>query len=361
MKQLVLRPSAASRWIQCPASVKLSLDVPYQESGDAAKLGTAIHTIAETCYLTGVDPDGFVGSKVEGVEINQENVEFAKAHIKAIREIESAQGHVLVEQYLMAYEDSAVRCGGTADVVSWSEKTDTLIVADLKTGRGYVDANSDQMKVYAIGAMKHAKQSFKTIQLKVIQPHHGADRTHEMSLEELRDWHAEYLMPSIRQATKDGLEPTPTETACQWCPAKIKCPAQRYMVRDFVEIAEDKVEFNHWSDEEIGEMLDKARMVEDYIKALRDHAEKSIKDGGVIKGWQLAPKRASRKWVDEHEAYTRLVSFGIDSSKLMVTELVTPSVAEKLLGKENRELLEQLTRKESSGLTLARDASLSLL
>lgn len=360
-KQLVLRPSAASRWIQCPASVRLSLDVPYQESGDAAKLGTAIHTIAETCYLTGVDPDGFVGSKVEGMMIDQDNVEFAKAHISAIREIESNQGHVLVEQFLMAYEDADVRCGGTADVVSWSEKTDTLIVADLKTGRGYVDANSDQMKVYAIGAMRHAKQSYKTIQLKVIQPHHGADRTHEMSLEELRDWHANTLMPSIRQATVEGVEPTPSESACQWCPAKIKCPAQRQNMSEFADLAKKAIKLTHWSDDEIGELLDSAKMVEDYIKALRDYAEKKIKDKGVIKGWQLAPKRAQRKWIDEHEAFSRLVALGIDSSKLMVAELVSPSVAEKLLGKENKELLDQLTRKESSGLTLAKDASLSLL
>ena len=261
----------------------------------------------------------------------------------------------------MAYEDNAVRCGGTADVVSWSEKTNTLIVADLKTGRGYVDANSDQMKVYAIGAMKHAKQKFDKIELRVIQPHHGANRTHEMNLEELKEWHATKMMPSIFLSIQDDLEPTPSESACQWCPAKIKCPAQRKVVQDFVEIAQDKVEFTYWCDEEIGELLDKAKMVEDYIKALREYAEKSIKDGGVIKGWQLAPKRASRKWIDEHAAFSRMVALGIDSSKLMVTELVTPSVAEKLLGKENKELLDQLTRKESSGLTLARDASLSLL
>jgi hypothetical protein len=360
-KQLVLRPSSASRWIQCPASVKLSLDVPYQESGDAAKLGTAIHTIAETCYLTGVDPDGFVGSKVEGMMIDQDNADFAKAHISAIREIESNQGHVLVEQYLTAYEDEDVRCGGTADVVSWSDRTGTLIVADLKTGRGYVDANSDQMKIYAIGAMRQSKFLYGKIQLKVIQPHHGADRTHEMSLQELRDWHSNTLMPSIKKATQDDVEPTPSESACQWCPAKIKCPAQRQNMSEFADMAEKKIELTHWSDDEIGELLDSAKMVEDYIKALRDYAEKKIKDKGVIKGWQLAPKRAQRKWIDEHAAFSRLVAMGFDSSKLMVTELVSPSIAEKLIGKDNKELLDELTRKESSGLTLAKDASLSLL
>jgi hypothetical protein len=56
MNQLKLRPSAASRWLACPASVRLSKDIPDQPSGDAAMAGTAIHALAETCYLLGDKP-----------------------------------------------------------------------------------------------------------------------------------------------------------------------------------------------------------------------------------------------------------------------------------------------------------------
>ena len=58
---LKLRPSSASRWIACPASAKLSTLVPYQEAGEAAKIGTAIHALAETCFQLDSDPMKFVG------------------------------------------------------------------------------------------------------------------------------------------------------------------------------------------------------------------------------------------------------------------------------------------------------------
>jgi hypothetical protein len=38
--------------------------------------------------------------------------------------------------------------------------------------------------------------------------------------------------------------------------------------------------------------------------------------------------------------------------------MISPAVAEKLLPKEQRAILEELTVKESSGITIARDASL---
>jgi hypothetical protein len=49
-QKIILRPSAASRWIACPASVKLSVGIPEQPSGEAAQIGTAIHALAELCF-----------------------------------------------------------------------------------------------------------------------------------------------------------------------------------------------------------------------------------------------------------------------------------------------------------------------
>jgi hypothetical protein len=73
MKQLKLRPSSASRWIACPASARLSTLVPYQESGEAAKIGTAIHALAETCFQLDTDPMKFIGQQVEGITMTEEN------------------------------------------------------------------------------------------------------------------------------------------------------------------------------------------------------------------------------------------------------------------------------------------------
>ena len=81
---LKLRPSSASRWIACPASARLSTLVPYQESGEAAKIGTAIHALAETCFQLDTDPMKFVGQQVEGITMTEENCAFALEHLQAI-------------------------------------------------------------------------------------------------------------------------------------------------------------------------------------------------------------------------------------------------------------------------------------
>jgi hypothetical protein len=112
------------------------------------------------------------------------------------------------------------------------------------------------------------------------------------------------------------------------------------------------------SEDELGAMLAKVDAVEDYIKALRAYATEKLKNGSVIRGWQMQPKRAQRKWKDEKEAARFLMSHGIAQEKLYVTELISPAEASKLLSKDDRSLLDDITKKESSGLTLARAVGL---
>ena len=133
-QQLKLRPSSASRWIACPASAKLSTLVPYQEAGEAAKIGTAIHALAETCFQLDTDPMKFVGQVVEGITMTEENCEFALEHLQAIWAVQDELGHVKVEQLFKLYDTPQFSLQGTADVVGISK--DKLIIADLKTGRG---------------------------------------------------------------------------------------------------------------------------------------------------------------------------------------------------------------------------------
>ena len=263
-------------------------------------------------------------------------------------------------------KDKDIELGGTADVVAWNDEKSTLVIADLKTGRQYIDADSDQMKIYAIGAMRHAKIEFSNIELSIIQPHHGEPRTHKITYKELNDWAETNLTPALKAIAKGDTEPTPTESGCQWCPAKAVCPAQR---KGFEVIAatpnlavmtkeEMKSVVVALTPEQIADLLERAPLVEKFIDAVRDHAVKRIEDGEVIKGWQMQPKRAYRKWIDEKDAKNQLHDAGIPADQLVSSELISPSEAAKLLPKESKDLIDTLTRKESSGLTLARDYSL---
>ena len=106
-KQLNLRASASSRWIACPASAKLSAQMPYVEGGEAAKIGTAIHKLAEHCFKGDLDPTKFEGQVYEGITMTEENCEFALEHLKAIWKIEDelGAGSVQVEQFI-PYQDT---------------------------------------------------------------------------------------------------------------------------------------------------------------------------------------------------------------------------------------------------------------
>ena len=360
--------------------------MPYVEGGEAAKIGTAIHKLAEHCYSTVVkgsrseydkftqdkgktihileytlltSPLAYVGQLWEGLTLTEENCEFAMQHLEAIRAMEDelGWGSVTVEKFLPYQETSTYKCGGTADVIGISKEKRKLIIADLKTGRGYVDAESDQLKLYSLAAMESGGlyQDIDTVELQIIQPHHGEVRKHTMTTQELVDWEHYVLTPAIENALNPAFPPVPSDSACQYCPAKTICPAQA----NIVETVATAPVVEMLTEEQISVLLTKFDMVEDYIKAVRDHALKRMESGAVIDGWQLAPKRALRSWTKESEVVPALLNLGLKIEQVIKHEVITPAAAEKLLPKDRKGLIDTLTSRISSGLTLARDKGLS--
>jgi len=354
MKQLILRPSSASRWIACPASARLSLKVPYEESGEAAKIGTAIHALAETCWQLDQDPMDFIGKTIEGIVISKENAEFAANHIGLVLGLKHELGMVKIEQYGVAYETEAAKVGGTADVVAYNIDKSVLVIADLKTGRAWVDADSAQMKIYALGMMNKLCTVFDTVALTIVQPQTGENRHHKMSGDELLQWKEDVLMPAVVAAADGRSEPTPSKDACQWCPAKMICPAQTKALAA-VPVTSDVATL---TPDQVADLLDKAELVEDFITALRKHATKTLTEGGVLRGWQMAPKRATRAWTDDIKALKVLLEMGVPEEQIYETSMITPAAADKLLGKDRKQVLDSVTKKVSSGLTLTKSRGL---
>ena len=360
IKQLSLRASAASRWIACPASARLSALMPYVEGGEAAKIGTAIHALAETCFKDQSDPMTLIGTVVEGITMTEENCDFAKQYLEAIFNIyNDHEWHCegVVEEFLPYQDTPNVKVGGTADFIGICKSWRKLIIADLKTGRGYVDADNEQLKLYALAALEGEKlyQDIDTIELIIIQPHHGEVRKHTMTTQELVDWEHYVLIPAIENALNPLFQPVPSDSACQYCNARTICPAQA----NLAEVVATAPPVEMLSEAQISVLLTKFDMVEGYIKAVRDHALKRMESGSVIDGWQLQPKRALRSWTDEWQAYAGLLALGLTEEQVTKNELITPAQAEKLLTKDQRLGLEALTSRISSGLTLARDKGLT--
>jgi len=346
MERIKLRPSAASRWIACPASVRLSEGIPDSPSGEAAQIGTAIHSLAEICWLSGDVPANHVGSIVEGITITQDNADFAQLHLDTIKELEANYDNVTVEEHLSILDTKKANCQGTADVVAWDNEGECLEIADLKTGRGYVDADSSQMKLYALGAIK-LMGDFQRIKLTIVQPQTGANRTHEMPLADLQAWEQDVVMPAIEKAYNPDTYPTPSTSACKYCPAKLHCPALKAMA------ASPPVPVKELSADEISEWLAQGELVEAFFEELKKVAFTRLEGGGAVPGWNLVPKRATRQW-KESIVDKEIEKFPISFEKLFPRKRITPAQLEKLLNKDELHMLNDLTEKVSSGLTLAK-------
>jgi hypothetical protein len=104
------------------------------------------------------------------------------------------------------------------------------------------------------------------------------------------------------------------------------------------------------SESEIATSLEQGELVEAFYEELRKVATKRLEDGAAVPGWNLVPKRAIRKWKEG----ALIAILPIANHKLYKSDPITPAQAEKLLSKDDRHLLDDLTEKVSSGLTLAK-------
>ena len=106
--------------------------------------------------------------------------------------------------------------------------------------------------------------------------------------------------------------------------------------------------------QQISELLDKADVIETWLKAVRAYAQELIEAGDHVPGWKLVPKRGTRKWKDERIVKQRLASEGLQD--FIAEELVSPAQAERLAKKQGIQLdLFDLITSESSGVNLTRE------
>ena len=150
-----LSPSAASRWMTCPGSVALSDDIKDAGSEHAAE-GTAAHEMAER-ILKGADGKSLIGLKAEnGLTFTADMLTDVLRYVALVQDmVASTSGTLLVEQRLdISHLTCEKDAKGTSDCVILAG--DTLIVGDLKFGRGVqVDAEDNhQLMIYALAALE---------------------------------------------------------------------------------------------------------------------------------------------------------------------------------------------------------------
>lgn len=370
-----LAPSAAKRWINCPASVALIEKLPPQRAGYAAAEGTVAHDLHERYHegkLEYLEFVGLIGTTVmkdgHEVEITEEMLDSAIEYDAAIKsDIEtlerlrkSPDGPQIVSLTEAKVEALSIdpECKGTADKLVY-QKGSKLIVRDLKFGRTAVEADdNEQMSIYAVGAMDGpAGWAYDEVELIIDQPRaehqDGRERRWLTTPKALKEF-----VVKARAAALETKNPNAQVKAGSWCrssycPVMSKCPAAQGMAQEHARSVFSEVvptllpeqmpsqekrltaykemrlpEVKLMSDTQLVDAKRWKEMVLGFFEAVDEHLEARMIAGENIAGVKLVDKRVNRKWRDEAEVVAK---FG---DKAYEKKLLSPSKMEGVMGKK---------------------------
>ena len=336
----LLAPSAAHRWLMCPASVPFGMQFPDGETSVYAEEGTLAHAAAE-CILrddkAGLDS---VKRKILAGNFDPEIPEKVRKYtdyVTALRD--SVHGELFVEQRLaltaITGEEGA---RGTSDAVILAPGE--LYVVDLKYGQGdKIDApENPQLLIYAAAAYQaFSFADIERVTVAIVQPRldHVSEWTLDLSdllarADDVRKKAAAVL--AMKDAAPEAWEYHPGLKTCKYCKARSSCRAlaAACLSAAGVEILE-KSKTPRLVAAEIGKILEALPMIEKWGDTMRETAIAELAAGRDIPGWKLVAGRAGpRKWADEKAAEKLLTGWKIPTASRYVKKLISPTGAESL-------------------------------
>lgn len=358
----LLSASASSRWLNCTPSVRLEEQFP-DVTTEYAEEGTLAHEIAELklrkYFIEPMSQRTFNTrlNKMKKHELYQEEMlkhtDTYLEYLQGITLAMTSPPYVAVEKRI-DYSDYAPEGFGTVDCLIISG--DTLYVNDFKYGKGVAvsaDKNT-QMMLYALGAFLEYSFLYpiKRVNLSIVQPRLNSISEYEMPIEELLSW-GESIKP-IAQKAFAGEGDFVAGEHCKFCKAKAQCRAraeQYTALDDFKQMKPPLI-----SNEEVGQILERAQHIESWVKSLKDYALAESLKGNEVSGWKAVEGRGSRSYTNIDAAFAHLKENGVDEALLYERAPLTVSKLEKILKTEQfRSLLEEpgYIQKSSGKPTLA--------
>ncbi len=326
-----LGPSGASRWMACPASLRMTIDLPPSMS-DAAEEGTRAHAEAEKCL--------------------NNNAPAKEYDIQPYLDLVRALGGKLWVEQVIKLDPYIPGGYGTADAIVLDGEH--LHLVDLKYGKGVkVDAKENpQLMIYAAGAFDALARHYTItkVTVHICQPRLDHIDSWTVSPDDLL-----YFSESVYQASRRCLEPSPefspSDKACQWCRASSTCPAlyQHSLAvvgDDFSPVPADTL-----TPEQIALVLDNKALIESWLRSVEAHAFSLIEHGTSVPGYKAVAGRSQRKYkTDAADKLQEILGDDAFDKKLKgITTL------EKMLGKKHFAELDLTDKPEGKPVMVKED------
>lgn len=293
-----LAPSAAPRWVPCPASRALEAQFPNDDSIEAQE-GEAAHWVAmmfasgqaETITEGTRAPNGVVvtGEMLDGAELWASHLAGRVRHLE--RPLSCARIH----------GDN----WGTPDHRGLIGNV--LYIDDYKYGHRFVDAYRNwQLLDYLAGAMDAEdidglREQHMEAELSIVQPRNferpGPIRVWRFPLVEARA-----LFNELRQSAAEAMGPNPTAKPgpqCYKCKGRHVCPAGQRSVYSVAEVMREVTPVELTPEAVAYELswLTEAREILDArIDGLEQHAAALIRSGLLVPGYTLEQGKGRTCW-----------------------------------------------------------------
>jgi hypothetical protein len=381
-RHAVLGGSAAPTFMRCPGSVHLQSFHP-NKSSKYADWGTAAHELADICMKTNADAEEHLNRvfEVSGERytVDMEMADCVNEYVSYIHSFLDPENDIILseEEVDIQFITGEAEAVSTSDVIGLTDGGETLVVADLKTGKGVkVDAfdsrNPDkarpasydpetcipnwQMVMYGGASLEKYKLIFdgvKRVKMIIIQPRLNWVDVLEVSAEHLRELVDQLSTGAGVAMLDEGQTLVPGEKQCKFCNAKATCPAVKGMVVGYVtgkvtapssasafanvgaetslpkQIAAEVAQPHDAA--EVAEAYRALKLIEDWIKAVRERA-RELADEGNLPGHKLVLGReGDRKWANDDVALEELTRGGrLKVAEATTAKVISPTQAEKL-------------------------------
>lgn len=367
-----LGPSSAERWINCPASVRATANVPDPPSVFAIS-GTASHHLSDVCRKAGEHPRKYLGWKIAVrrggdetlVDVDQARVDSVETFIDYVNDLPGRQ----MFEARVQYEIFVKRGFGTMDHAS-AEDTICHIV-DYKDGQGHqvFAANNSQLKLYAVGWWLDFGWMYPDVEvfrLHIVQPRLDHDDHWDISRRDLLKWAADVVRPAALLTQR----PDAPFKAGDWCSANFCRIRRTCKVRantilseylgDFGNLNEAseklddlKASASAISNDEAADYLSLMDRTISFFKDVKAFVMSQLQQGHPCADWKLVEGRSSRQWKASPEVIADILEeHGMSEEDIWTKKLITAPKAEKLLGK-GHEVMRSYVRKPTGKPKLA--------
>jgi len=217
-------PSGVYKWSLCAGSLAAEDGLPDVESEFALE-GRAAHALAERCLIEDLTPEFFAKKSIGDVLVDQEMVDAIRDYLALVYEQATGCAEMLVEQRV-AFDAYVPEGFGTVDCVILFDNG-LVVIIDLKYGKGVKVDEFLHHRVYALGVLQDFGWMYdiEKFRLIVSQPRLNHVGIEEITVEELLQWHEDFIVPAIEAGDDPDAPRTPGEKQCQFCKAKPTCPA----------------------------------------------------------------------------------------------------------------------------------------